>query len=66
MISKATLLSRNNFSEKKRPRRFCVSYPYSIVKVKGNRYSKRYRPGVAQRVGRGIALLFLYRGTRRG
>jgi len=26
----------------------------------------RYRPGVAQRVGRGIALLFLDRGTRRG
>ena len=26
----------------------------------------RYRPGVAQRVGRVIALLFLHRGTRRG
>jgi len=26
----------------------------------------RYRPGVAQRVGRGIALLFHHRGTRRG
>ena len=26
----------------------------------------RYRPSVAQRVGRGIALLFLDRGTRRG
>ena len=26
----------------------------------------RYRPGVAQRVGRGIALLFYDRGTRRG
>jgi len=26
----------------------------------------RYRPGVAQRVGRGIALLFHVRGTRRG
>jgi len=26
----------------------------------------RYRPGVAQRVGRGIAVLFHYRGTRRG
>ena len=31
-------------------------------KVKGS----RYRPGVAQRVGRGIALLFHDRGTRRG
>jgi len=26
----------------------------------------RYRPGVAQRVGRGIAILFYDRGTRRG
>jgi len=26
----------------------------------------RYRPGVAQRMGRGIALLFHNRGTRRG
>jgi len=33
-----------------------------LVKVKW----PRYRPGVAQRVGRGIALLFHYRGTRRG
>jgi len=28
--------------------------------------TSRYRPGVAQRVGRGIALLFHERGTRRG
>jgi len=34
----------------------------SILKVK----CSRYRPGVAQRVGRGIALLFHDRGTRRG
>jgi len=34
----------------------------SQVKVKFS----RYRPGVAQRVGRGIALLFRDRGTRRG
>ena len=32
------------------------------VKVK----CSRYRPGVAQRVGRGIVLLFHDRGTRRG
>ena len=32
------------------------------VKVK----LSRYRPGVAQSVGRGIALLFRDRGTRRG
>ena len=34
------------------------------LKVKVKR--SRYRPGVAQRVGRGIALLFHDRGTRRG
>ena len=34
----------------------------TIKKVKWS----RYRPGVAQRVGRGIALLFHDRGTRRG
>ena len=33
-----------------------------VLKVKWS----RYRPGVAQRVGRVIALLFHYRGTRRG
>ena len=33
-----------------------------MVKVKRS----RYRPGVAQRVDRGIALLFHYRSTRRG
>ena len=37
-------------------------YLYIKVKVK----ISRYRPGVAQRVGRGIALLFLDRSTRRG
>ena len=49
---------------------YCVSLlssatPYCFkfeVKVK----FPRYRPGVVQRVGRGIALLFHYRGTRRG
>jgi len=35
-----------------------------LVKVKVKR--SRYRPGVAQRVGRGIAPLFHDRGTRRG
>jgi len=37
-------------------------YIYIYIKVKWS----RYRPGVAQRVGRGIALLFHDRGTRRG
>ena len=36
-------------------------YLYIYIKVKWS----RYRPGVAQRVGRGIALLFHDRGTRR-
>ena len=39
--------------------------------VDGNKKGKKvnfssYRPGVAQRVGRGIALLFHDRGTRSG
>ena len=41
-----------------------ISFLYNIllkVKVK----CSRYRPGVAQRVGRSIALLFHDRGTRR-
>ena len=41
------------------PKRQCL---FTKVKVK----CSRYRPGVAQRVGRGIALLFHDRGTRRG
>jgi len=39
---------------------------YKNVKVKVKVKWSRYRPGVAQRVGRGIALLFNDRGTRRG
>jgi hypothetical protein len=35
-----------------------------IIKIKVNQ--PRYRPDVAQRVGRGIALLFHDLGTRRG
>ena len=38
--------------------------PSCKVKVKVKRF--RYRPGVAQRMGRGIAVLFHDRGTRRG
>ena len=38
--------------------------PVSIITLKVKWC--RYRPGVAQRVGRGIALLFHDRGTRRG
>ena len=38
------------------------TYIYIYIYIK----CSRYRPGVAQRVGRGIALLFHDRGTRRG
>ena len=41
-----------------------ISKRYGKVEVKVK--CSRYRPGVAQRVGRGIALLFHDRGTRRG
>ena len=41
---------------------FHLTVPFIKKKVKFS----RYRPGVAQRVGRGIALLFHDRGTRRG
>ena len=43
---------------------FNSRHPHSLCK-KNVKWS-RYRPGVAQRVGRGIALLFHDRGTRRG
>jgi len=39
-----------------------VAYTLKAVKVKFS----RYRPGVAQRVGSGIAILFHDCGTRRG
>jgi len=42
----------------------CCWYVYIKVKVKVK--FSRYRPGVAQKVGRGIALLFHDSGTRRG
>jgi hypothetical protein len=38
-----------------------TALPHVKVKVKGS----LYKPGVVQRVGRGIALLFHDRGTRR-
>ena len=39
-----------------------IIYTHTYIKVKFS----RYRPGVAQRVGKGIALLFLGLRTRRG
>ena len=49
---------------------FRISWPNSLLITNIYIYIKvkfpRYRPGVAQRVGRGIALLFHDRGTRRG
>jgi len=35
-------------------------------RMKNQFFLSRYMPGVAQRVGRGVALLFHDRGTRRG
>ena len=40
-------------------------YPFAIISVKKIKWS-RYRPGVIQRVGRGIAQLFYDHGTRMG
>jgi len=37
-----------------------------IIIIKVNLRFSLYRPGAAQRMGRGIALLFHDRGTRRG
>ena len=50
------------------PCEMCHLYdkPIKILHVKVKVKWFRYRPGVAQRVGRGIALLFHERGTRRG
>jgi len=42
------------------------SWTHPYIQWKVNVKWSRYRPGVAQRVGRGIALLFHDRGTRRG
>jgi len=39
---------------------------YKMVGIKVKVKCSRYRPGVAQRVGRGTAVLFLDHGTRRG
>jgi len=39
---------------------------YNLSKPSEKVEFSRYKPGVAQRVGRGIALLFHDRGTRRG
>ena len=49
--------------------RLSINEPQHIQPVTGRYKAKvkcsRYRPGVAQRVGRGIALIFHDRGTRR-
>jgi len=51
-----------NFRTNSLPKHVIEGKIHLKVKVK----CSRYRPGVAQRVGRGIALLFHDRGTRRG
>jgi len=45
---------------------FCTRLTNSCMSKKKKVKGSRYRPGVAQRVGRGIAILFHDRGTRRG
>jgi len=48
-------------------RRNYPSIGLSTLPIDGKKVTcSRYRPGVAQRMGRGIALLFHDRGTRRG
>jgi len=54
--SRSTFLNRSQF--------VWISY-FRLCKKKKIKWS-RYKPGVAQRVCRGIALLFRDRGTRRG
>ena len=48
------------------PRSHATCLNYLILLDKKKVKCTRYRPGVAQRVGRGIALLFHDRGIRRG
>ena len=48
----------------KRPLVLVYIYIYIYIYIKVKYY--RYRPGVTKRLGRGIALLFHDRGTRRG
>ena len=43
-----------------------VHCPANVVEFKGKVKFSRCRPGVAQRVSTGMALLFHDRGTRRG
>ena len=58
-----------NFLETSKPVQACnettTAAAAAICKRQKAKWS-RYRPGMAQRVGRGIALLFHDRGTRRG
>ena len=42
------------------------SQPNGVLQIKVKVKCFRYRPGVAHRMGRGIALPFHDRGTRRG
>jgi len=59
-----TITVRKCYIGKAKPIRLIDDRDKWISKVKVE--WSRYRPGVAQRVGRGIALLFHDRGTRRG
>ena len=61
---------KNMFSYSFRPtlinKLILLNVPIIVIEGKVKVKWSRYRPGVAQRVGRGIALLFHDRGTRRG
>jgi len=63
MCSTFRLFTQPTFLGLSRKARACThTHTYIYIKVNWS----RYRPGVAQRVGRGIALLFHNRGTRTG
>ena len=67
-IKKTLIISRWTVRMWKKKWKFKHWGSFCNVVLKKNLNVKwsRYRPGVAQRVGRGIALLFRDRGTRRG
>jgi len=73
-ICQNTLLFNYSENLRLKEKNYCVWNAYFVLlSLFKNMFTKgkkvkwsRYRPGVAQRVGRGIALLFHDRGTRRG
>jgi len=64
LLNRDILLSKDWLLTFQRGMWYPPSLAFNPLKVKVK--CSRYRPGVAQRVGRGTALLFHDRGTRRG